>query len=69
MRGDFYKVTEAWLNHFTDESLRARDYAVGAGIYTLCGVSRCRAVAAATAYEASLMEFVKFDRIGPATVH
>jgi len=48
MLGHFYIVTEAWLNHFADESLRARvtaiygilpavGYAIGAGIYTLVG--------------------------------
>jgi MFS family permease len=46
--GHFYLVTEAWLNHFTEEALRARvtaiygilpaiGYAIGAGIYTLVG--------------------------------
>ena len=70
MLGHFYIVTEAWLNHFADESLRARvtaiygilpavGYAIGAGIYTLVGFRGVAPfVAAAMAMTAGLVPLV-----------
>jgi MFS family permease len=67
MLGHFYIVTEAWLNHFADESLRARvtaiygilpavGYVIGAAIYTLVGFRGVAPfVAAATAMAAGLV--------------
>jgi MFS family permease len=67
MLGHFYIVTETWLNHFADESLRARvtaiygilpaiGYAIGAGIYTLVGFRGIAPfVAVAAAMTASLI--------------
>jgi MFS family permease len=65
--GYFYLVTEAWLNHFTGEGLRARataiygilpaiGYAIGAGIYTVVGFGGCAPfVAASTAMAIGLV--------------